>query len=73
VIPGRSPIRCGVATRTLRGGEGSGNVVWDSTTHSCGGVVFVLMATVAIGVGLSEVVIVIRVAVRAWSGGVRTG
>jgi hypothetical protein len=73
VIPGGSPIRGGVAGRALRRGESSGNVVGNRATEGGCAVVFVFVATIAIGVGGSEIVIIVHVAIGAGRGGMHAG
>jgi hypothetical protein len=73
VIPGRSPIRGGVARGALRRGESGSHVIWNGAAHGSRALVFILVATIAIGVGGGEVVIVIEVAVGAGRCGVNAG
>ena len=68
MIPGRCPVRRGVATRTLGSRKAGRYVIGYSAAHRGGAVVLVRMAAVAISVCRREIVIVIGVATRAWSG-----
>ena len=73
VVPGRCPVRRGVATRALRSRETGRYVVRYSATHRGGVIVLVRMAAVAVSVCRREIVIVIGVAARTGSRRMRAG
>src|SRR4249919_2852408 len=72
VIPGRSPIGGGVTGGTLGGWKSSRDVIGNGAAHCGGVVVFILMAAVATGVRGGEIVVVVEVAIGAWSGSVNS-
>lgn len=65
VVPRRSPVCSGVAAGTLRCRESRRSVIRHRATESCRAFPFRLMATIAIGIGRGEIVVVVHVTIRA--------
>lgn len=62
MAPGGGPVCGGVTTGALGCGEAGDHVVGHGASHSCRAVVLVRVASVAIGVGRCEIVVVVRMA-----------
>lgn len=73
VAPGGSPIGSCVTGGTLRCWESGRRVIRYRAAKSCRAVPFSLMATVTIGIGRREIVIVVDVAIRAGCRAVNAG